>query len=175
MLNGPDIRNLIKAEEQFMNVLNANQKIAWVSLKAVIERVLVKNRADNFKVLVENMLDSYKAINISMSSKLHFLNNHLDVSAKQSPTESDEQGERFHQITMPIEKRFKGKNIGALLGEVCWWSEKIFKYENATTEDENTVTHIPLYEVSSEGEYSDDDELLPEPKRGRLSPPMETE
>lgn len=33
------------------------------------------------------------------------MDRHLDVIEKQLSTESDEQGERYHQIVMPFEKR----------------------------------------------------------------------
>lgn len=72
-----------------------------------------------------------------MTLKLHFMHFHLDTFLAQLPQESDEQGERFHQVTMPMEKRFKGKKLDALLAEVCWWSSKIMQFENESTEDED--------------------------------------
>lgn len=133
VLNGPDIRKLLKSED-FNMVLHGNDLIAWDALKAVIERVLGKNRGDEWKVLVKNMLKSFQAIGVTMTLKLHFLNNHLAEFEKQLPTESDEQGERFHQVTIPMEKRFKGGKIDAMLGEVCWSSHKVFSYENKASE-----------------------------------------
>lgn len=72
-----------------------------------------------------------------MTLKLHFLHHHFDEFLHQLPTESDEQGERFHQVTMPMEKRYKGKKLDALLAEVCWWSHKVSQYE-----DEDAGTEI---------------------------------
>ncbi|CAF1323876.1 unnamed protein product, partial [Didymodactylos carnosus] len=82
--------------------------------------VLGKNRADRETVVefVKHMLDNFHKINASMTSKLHFLHHHLDEFLKQLSSESDEQGERFHQVTMPMEKRYKGKKLDALIAEV---------------------------------------------------------
>ncbi|XP_054734570.1 uncharacterized protein LOC129242035 [Anastrepha obliqua] len=98
-----------------------NFRKAWNALKAVIEEVLGKNRVqqDKAQELVKTMLHYFHEIKASMTLKL-----------KQLPTESDEQGERFHQVTMPMEKRYKGKRLDALLAEVCWWSHKVSQYED---------------------------------------------
>lgn len=134
MLNGPDIRKLT-ANDRFTKILKNDHRNAWDALKAVIEGVLGKNRVqrDEVKKLVGQMLYYFQKINVSMTLKLHFLHFHLDEFLQQLPTESDEQGERFHQVTMPMEKRYRGKKLDALLAEVCWWSQKIFQYES--TED----------------------------------------
>lgn len=126
-------------------MLFGNDLVAWETLKAVIARVLGKNRDNDFKVLVKKMLQSFQVIGVSMTLKLHFLNNHLEEFANQLPTESDEQGERFHQIIMPMEKRFKGKKLDAMLAEVCWWSQQISSYEDKDTEEDERMdmqTHI---------------------------------
>lgn len=79
-------------------MLTQAQNIAWDSIRAVIDGVLGKKRTDGWQVLVRNMLDSLKNIGVSMTLKLHLLNNHLDHFEKQSPAESDEHGERIHQV-----------------------------------------------------------------------------
>lgn len=70
-----------------------------------------------------------------MTLKLHFLHFHLDELLQQLPQELDEHGERFHQITKPMETRYKGKKLDALLAEVCWWSSKISQFEDEYNED----------------------------------------
>jgi len=60
ILNGPDIRKLIKSED-FSSILNDDQKIAWVSLKCVIERVLGKHRDENHEALVKEIMKSFQA------------------------------------------------------------------------------------------------------------------
>lgn len=119
-----------------------------------------------------------------MTLKLHFLHFHFDDFIKQLSTESDEQGERFHQITMPMEKRFKGKNLDALLAEVCWWSHKITLYDvNEVVEEERaddggqSGSNVPVDTIISESvsdsDDSDDsdDDLDPQLKRARFASP----
>lgn len=112
VLNGPDIRKLIKSEI-FENELDYNHLNAWMALKNVIEHVLGKNRAQPAMVeeYVETMMKWYHQIESSMTLKMHFMDFHLDAFLKELPTESDEQGERFHQVTMPMERRFRGKRV----------------------------------------------------------------
>lgn len=142
VLNGPDIRKLMKSES-FTNTLTNNHRKAWDALKDVIEGVLGKNRVprDKAQTLVDTMLYYFHKIGASMTLKLHFLHHHLDVFLQQLPTESDEQGERFHQITMPMEKRYKGKQLDALLAEICWWSHKVTRYEDECFERSEQVRY----------------------------------
>ena len=63
------------------------------------------------------------------------------------------------QVTTPMEKRFKGKHVDALLGEVCWFSSNIFKYEN-----KNAICDATGNATDEEGEFNDSDEE-PESKR----------
>lgn len=86
-----------------------------------------------------------------MTLKLHFLHHHLDAFLLQLPTESDEQGERFHQITMPMESRYKGKKLDAMLAEVCWWSQKICQYDDECVQDPEQE------EEDEEGTYNEGD------------------
>lgn len=187
MLNGPDIRKLIKSEA-FTQVLPAKKLEAWIAIKAVIQDVLGKNRVDNEKAtqLVKNMITAFDSIHASMTLKLHFMHHHLDVFLKQLPTESDEQGERFHQVTMPMERRFKGKKIDAMIAEVCWWSQKISRFEHELTEDDkegHTEEDIPLFTpqtgndaediavaiLSSESDDESNESSEPDAKKSRPS------
>lgn len=81
------------------------QKKAWNAVKEVINGFLGKHRAENYKHLVSNMLVAFEAIDVHMSLKIHFLHHHLDYFSRQLATESDEQGERFHQTALPFELR----------------------------------------------------------------------
>lgn len=74
------------------------QAIAWDAIRAVIESVLGRKRADGWENLVKNMLDSMKNIKVSLTLKLHLLSHHLDRFEQQTPAESDEHGERIHQV-----------------------------------------------------------------------------
>lgn len=119
VLVGPDIRRLM-ASENFELVLDESELIAWKGLKKVTTEFLGKKRSTNYEISVQEMLDAFKVINIHMSTKIHFMNSHLDVFARQLPTESDEQGERFHQVCKPFESNYRGKDILALVTDLCW-------------------------------------------------------
>lgn len=93
----------------FENALIDYEKIAWNSIKDVINGLLGKNRSETYKCDVQTMLDAFKTIGVNMSLKIHYLHHHLDYFSRQLATESDEQGERYHQIAMPFELRYKLK------------------------------------------------------------------
>lgn len=175
-VNGPDIRKLMKSAK-FNKVLNGDYSDAWMALKSVIRGVLGKERVENevAKGLVNEMLDCYRNIGASMTLKLHFLHHHLDEFLQQLPTESDEQGERFHQVTMPMERRFKGKKLDSLLAEVCWWTQKMSLYDNEKIEDTGEGGHsesdkpLNIYATDDDNSDNNDDEGEPQAKRSRTS------
>lgn len=119
MLNGPDIRKLMK-DEDFHNVLQEAELIAWDSLKAVIEKVLGIHRVDNWRAIVDDMLQSFENIGVRMSLKVHFMHHHQDHFERQLPSESDEHGERFHQVSAQLEHWYSGKKLDSLLADLCW-------------------------------------------------------
>lgn len=172
ILNGPDIRKLVKSDA-FNEILTDNELIAWDSIKAILHGLLGKHRVNGYEVLVENMLDAFHKIEITMSLKIHFLHRHLDFFAKQLPTESDEQGERFHQVIMPMETRFKGKKLDAMLCEVCWWSCQINRFKSTTNEGEEEEESVDNEEFlntsgsSGESNSDDPDKVQQPPKRTR--------
>lgn len=119
VLVGPDIRRLV-ANPDFPLLLDEHELTAFKALKKVISGFLGKNRDENYAILVQNMLDAFQTINVHMSSKIHYMHCHLDAFARQLPTESDEQGERFHQTCKPFEANYKGKDVLALITDLCW-------------------------------------------------------
>lgn len=99
---------------------------AWQAIKEVIEGLLGKHRSTNYDVSAARMLRSFSEIGVHMSLKIHYLHHHLDYFSKQLATESDEQGERYHQVAMPFEMRYRGKKSpSAILAEICWWSKLV--------------------------------------------------
>jgi len=105
-LNGPDIRKLLK-DERFEGILLGAENDAWRYIKDVIHGFLGKNRAKNYRKSIQNMLGAFEKIGVNMSLKIHFLHHHLEHFSGQLPTESDEQGERFHQTVLPFELRYQ--------------------------------------------------------------------
>lgn len=159
-LNGPDIRKLMKSEA-FTNSLPTSGKKAWIAIKSVITNVLGGKRIESgAEELVVEMMRLFKKIGMSMTLKMHFLNNHLDKFLQQSPKDSDEQGERFHQLVMSIEKRFKGKKVDSMLGEICWWTRQICiaKKDKGEIESEAETDD----DSGSEGPMHDDDDDVDE-------------
>lgn len=119
MLNGPDIRRLFK-DTEFEQCLTAEEAVAWDNLRAVIDGVLGIHRIVGWNVLVENMLESFEKIKVNMSLKVHFMHHHQDQFQMQLPTESDQHGERFHQVTAQLEHWYNGKRLNSLLADICW-------------------------------------------------------
>ncbi|XP_017479049.1 PREDICTED: uncharacterized protein LOC108368672, partial [Rhagoletis zephyria] len=75
----------------------------------------------SYEQSVANMLAAFDEIGVNMSYKILLLHQHLDQFAQQLPTESDEQGERYHQTALPFEIRYRGKKPrDAILAEICW-------------------------------------------------------
>lgn len=119
MLNGPDIRKLMRSGT-FDDCLSEDELIAWQNIKAVLENVIGNFRAHNWKSYVDNMLQSFEKINVNMSLKIHFLHYHQDYFDRQLPSESDEHGERFHQVSAQLEHWYSGKRLNSLLADLCW-------------------------------------------------------
>lgn len=90
---------------EFEEVLDKKYEAkAWIELKAVIHGALGK-RPQGYQTSVENMLTYFEAIGVNMSLKIHFLHHHLSKLEDQRAAESDEHGERYHQVALPFEKR----------------------------------------------------------------------
>lgn len=107
-------------DEPFENALSDIELMAWHCVKAVIQNVLGIHRSEIWRILIENMIDAFHLLNVKMSLKIHFLHSHVEKLAEQSPAESDEHGERFHQVTARLEHWYSGKKLHALLGDICW-------------------------------------------------------
>lgn len=89
----------------FEEVLEAKYEAkAWNEIKNVISGILGKTRSQNYRASVQNMLKYFGIIDVNMSLKIHLLHHHLDKLENQRATESDEQGERYHQVALPFEK-----------------------------------------------------------------------
>lgn len=78
------------------------------------------NRETDFKEKVEYLLRAFVELGVNMSLKIPFLHHHMDWFVHQLSTESDELGERFHQVALTMETRYKGKKLDSMLGDLCW-------------------------------------------------------
>lgn len=104
VLNGPDIRKLMK-DARFDELLIDAEYDAWQAIKKVIESYLSKDRSTDYVSKVHDMMTAFESIDVNMSLKIHLLHHHLEHFNWQLATESDEQGERFHQTALPFELR----------------------------------------------------------------------
>lgn len=107
--------------EEFSNLLPEMHLVAWDLIKAVVGGFLGKNRVENYRIIINDMLDAFNTINVRMSLKIHFLHSHMDIFERQIPTESDQQGERFHQTCKPMETRYKEKDLQSFMADLCWF------------------------------------------------------
>lgn len=93
--------------ESFEKVLDPKYELkAWKEIVDVIHGALGKTRSQDYQTSVKEMLKYFALIDVNMSYKIHLLHHHLDVLERQLSTESDEQGERYHQTALPFEKRY---------------------------------------------------------------------
>lgn len=142
MFNGPDIRRLMKNND-FDNSLDQNQLIAWNAIKDVIENVLGKKREADSAQRVKRLLKAFEELAVNMSLKIHFLHHHMDWFENQLSTESDEQGERFHQVALTMETRYRGKKLDSMLGDLCWWLKRTTDEEDTDEEQEPETYRDP--------------------------------
>lgn len=91
--------------DDFSNTLIGDEKVAWDMLKKLVSGLFGKTRSETYQNDVEKMLKAFENLKVHMSLKIHYLHYHLDLFGAQMATESDEQGERFHQTAKPFEKR----------------------------------------------------------------------
>lgn len=91
--------------QDFPKVLNRQNLGAWNAVIAVITKVLGKKRSEDYEQLVIDMMEAYRVIDVHMSLKIHLMHFHMNYFSQQLSTESDEQGERYHQVALPFEAR----------------------------------------------------------------------
>jgi len=100
---GPQNRELMQ-DNQFDEDLNETERNAWLSFKRICKDLLGNHKAANYQDVVQDLLTLYKAMGCSRSLKIHFLESHLDFFPEDHGEVSDENGERFHQHIMAMEK-----------------------------------------------------------------------
>ena len=117
---GPQIRQIMK-DETFPTTLNPKELAAWRSFKAVTDKFLGNERADNYEEIVQQLLESFRELGSRMSLKIHFLHQHLNFFPDNLGAVSDEHGERFHQEISLMETRYQGRHNPNMMGDFCWF------------------------------------------------------
>lgn len=158
MLNGKDIARL-KRKPEFEQVLTIDEKRAWFCIKETIDGVL--SRRQGFRsTYVDIMMRCFEKLHVHMSLKIHYLHCHLDDIEKQLASETDEHGERFHQVAAVMELRYKNKKLDALLGDLCWWIDKSFEHDDIEDEDVNVSDIEEIVENVSDEEDDDEEDAI---------------
>lgn len=75
---------------------------------------------------------------------MHFLKSHLDFFPRNLGAESDEQGERFHQEIMAIEKRYQGSWGPNMMADYCWGLIRETPQESYKRKSNKTL-HFPAF------------------------------
>ena len=65
-------------------------------------------------------MHNLQALGAEMSTKIHFLNSHLNYFPENCGDYSEEQGERFHQDIRMMEERCQGRWDINMLADYCW-------------------------------------------------------
>jgi len=116
---GPQIRELIQ-DKKFDEDLNETERNAWLSFMRIFKDFFVNHKAVKYQDIVQDLLTSCKATGCSMSLKIHSLESYLYFFPENLREVSDEDGERFHQDIMAIEKRYQGKRTSSIWADYCW-------------------------------------------------------
>lgn len=141
----------------FEDILETEENQCWFSIKEVINGLLGKKRTSDGSFFLNRMMNSFDFLKVHMSLKIHYMHCHVDDFLDQMTTESDEHGERFHQIAAVMEVRYKGKNLDALLGDLCWWITNSFDYGDEEDVEFSDIEEIS--ETSSEEEEGEDEPM----------------
>ncbi|CAH1105336.1 unnamed protein product [Psylliodes chrysocephalus] len=96
------------------------EKNAWVSFKEIIDKFLVNSKDENYENIVQNMLQHFHRLGCNMSLKMHFLFSYLNYFSENLGTDSEEQGERFHQNIKEMERRYQGRWSITMMADYCW-------------------------------------------------------
>jgi len=95
-------------------------------------RTLLGNeKAENYSEIAQDLISSYCVLGLNLSMELHFLHNRLDFfPSENTGTVSNEHGERCHQNTSQMEKRYSEKWIPNTLPDYCWSLIKRYQLAN---------------------------------------------
>ncbi|GBM94846.1 hypothetical protein AVEN_201450-1 [Araneus ventricosus] len=75
------------------------------------------------------MIKNFKILGCSMSSKVHFLDSHLDCFSENLGAVSEEQGEIFHQDIKEMERRYQGKWNVSMIADYFWMLQRDNPYK----------------------------------------------
>ncbi|GBM53251.1 hypothetical protein AVEN_128419-1 [Araneus ventricosus] len=115
---GPDIRKMMK-DENFETKIETNERKAWESFRRVITSFLRNKKDPNYKSIVEETIKNFKILGL-----VHLLDSHLENFPENLGAVSAEQGERCHQDTKEMERRYQGKWNVSKIADYCWMLQR---------------------------------------------------
>ena len=101
-------------------MLDTEERKAWLSVNNVIRNFLGNHKSQHYKRYVNEILTEFHGLNVNMSLEIHFLHLHSNFFPGKLGSDSDGNGERFHQDIATIEKRYQGKWTTSSLADYCW-------------------------------------------------------
>jgi hypothetical protein len=117
---GLQIRKIVK-DPLFEEKFNHIELSAWRSFKNETHDFLGNKKAENYEEIIKELITHYCKMWCGMSLKIHFLHSHLHFFPQNFGAVSDEQGKRFHQAILTMEKRYQGRWDPAMMGDYCWF------------------------------------------------------
>jgi hypothetical protein len=117
---GPQIRKIVK-DPLFEEKFNHIELSALRSFKNVTHDFLGNKKAENYEEIIKELITYYCKMGCRMSLKIHFLHSHLNCFPQNFGAVSDEQGKRFHQDILTMEKPYQGRWDPATMGDYCWF------------------------------------------------------
>ena len=85
--------------------MNDKEKKAWESFRDVVHNFQGNRKAKNYKEIVNRLLTVFQTQGCNMSLKVHFLHSHVDYFPENLGPYSEEQGEKFYQDIMTMERK----------------------------------------------------------------------
>lgn len=106
--------------KEFPKISTTKEKAGWYSFVAAGRGFLGNHNTENYMEVVETLVKNYGRKDCRMTLKVHILDAHLDEFKENMGPYSKEQGERFHQDTLDLERRCQGQYKAHMMGDYIW-------------------------------------------------------
>ena len=129
IFDGSQIRALFN-DKNFRSTMKTAEIETWNAFADVASNFLRSVKAENYINLV-TLLKEYEALGCNIV-KVHFLHSHVKYFLANLDEMSEEQGERFHQDTKTMEKRYQGRWNVNMMADYCWCLQRDSDSSNLT-------------------------------------------
>lgn len=117
--NGPEIRLLFNNLNEFKSKLSKKEKPYFETFFYLYLNFFGNNRSADYAEKVKQLMSEFKSNDVLMSTKVHYLFEHLDRFPTNCGGLNEQKGENFHQEIQVREKRYK-LNFISMLQDFCW-------------------------------------------------------